>query len=518
MSSFQDQIIECYYQSTPFQQLVMYPTLAPHLVPDHVKENQPPQTPISQPSAPRPLGSVASQERNFGSIVTNERAPHPLGSPVQLSEASAPLSSTATPLASQGEANDASVIMKICREFLVSVSVSVLQAVTSKAPGRHGRAKIQKVTTVKQLRLPLEGMSRKNFLVEALDAHKLTEDYKPEFPFKLWWTGSPGGQKGAATVSTELEFSAPLQSIVKKSGNCNVMITFDLDEMSAFRKTKRVRVFINYWVVLTTFAKPIALTEFPDRSVPFDGYEEFEDVAASKVPRLDNYSDSARLNGHYILRLKGQWKCQEHTGEHGEPGFCYIKPDGGHFGLNTRRLGAWGATWAAQKASLLVPPNCNEFEGVHGGLVTPRPRGRTGPVPRQPSPAATSSPAIDMNLINSLLAAAILPMVSQLSQSQLHLPKPPSFLPPSLASTPESPLVLNDLVAMLEAFHAETSIDIVGRAQDLAHLDFTSDIISKLPLDRLAAAVTLHEGSAFRLQEFAQAWVARKNEKSRIEF
>ncbi|KIK81399.1 hypothetical protein PAXRUDRAFT_93535, partial [Paxillus rubicundulus Ve08.2h10] len=110
-----------------------------------------------------------------------------------------------------------------------------------------GRANIQKVTTVKQLRLPLEGMSHKNFLVEALDAHKLTEDYKPEFPFKLWWTGGfelipsySGGQKGATTVSTELKFSASLQSIVKKSGNCNIMIAFDLDEMSAFHKAKRV--------------------------------------------------------------------------------------------------------------------------------------------------------------------------------------------------------------------------------------------------------------------------------------
>ncbi|KIK82785.1 hypothetical protein PAXRUDRAFT_14666 [Paxillus rubicundulus Ve08.2h10] len=169
----------------------MYPTLAPQPVPDHVKENWPPQTLITQPSAPRPFGSVATQERNFGSVVTNERAEHPLGSPVQLYETPVPPSSTVAPLASRSDTNDPSAITKICREFLVSISVSALQAVTSKAPGRHGRAKIQKVTTVKQLRLPLEGMCCKNFLVEALDAHKLTEDYKPEFPFKLWWTGSP---------------------------------------------------------------------------------------------------------------------------------------------------------------------------------------------------------------------------------------------------------------------------------------------------------------------------------------
>ncbi|KAF8837033.1 hypothetical protein BDN67DRAFT_983523 [Paxillus ammoniavirescens] len=389
------------------------------LVPNHVNENRPPQTLITQPSAPRPLGSVATQGRNFGSVVTNERAEHPLGSPIQLYETLVPPSSTVALLASPSDTNDPSAITKICREFLISISVSALQAVTSEAPGRHGRAKIQKLTTVKQLQLPLEGMSCKNFLVEALDAHKLTEDYKPEFPFKL------GGQKGAATIS-------------------------------AFRKAKRVHLFPNYWVVLITFMKPFALMELPDGSVQTKGYR--------------------KMSLHQS---------------------------------------AWGAAWATQKASLLVPPNCNKFKGAHGGLVTLRPCGRTGPAPQQPSPTATSSPAIDMNLINSLLTAAILPIVSQLSQSRLHLSKHLSSLPPSLASAPKSPLVLNDLITMLEVFCAEMSIDIVDRAQDLAHLDFTSNIIAKLPLDRLAA---LREGSAFHLQEFAHAWVARKNEKSRIEF
>jgi hypothetical protein len=77
------------------------------------------------------------------------------------------------------------------KEFLVSISVSALQAMTSDLPGKHGKAKIQKVTTVKQLRLALEGMSYEDFISEALRAHKLFDDYKAEFPFKLWWTGSP---------------------------------------------------------------------------------------------------------------------------------------------------------------------------------------------------------------------------------------------------------------------------------------------------------------------------------------
>ncbi|KAG2742900.1 hypothetical protein P692DRAFT_20878935 [Suillus brevipes Sb2] len=319
-SSVQDRIIERYYQSTPFQQLVMYPTLAPQFVPAHVKENRMPSSFNHSPQK-SPIASTPVRGMNFGSVITNGQGLQVLGSPIDLPDSSLP-ANDGVPLSQEADEAPHDIIV-IRKEFL------------------HSKAKIQKVTTVKQLRLALEGMSHEDIISEALRAHKLFDDYKAEFPFKLWWTGSPGGQKGAATISTHLDFDISLQSMVRKSGNCNVMISFDLDEMSAFRKAKR----------------PFALLNLPDDGGSGDGFE--EDVTSTKVPRLENYSDSARVNGHFILRLKSQWKCQEHKGEHGEPGFCFVKPDGDHLGLNTRRLVSWGSAWANGDASISSPPNCN---------------------------------------------------------------------------------------------------------------------------------------------------------------
>ncbi|KAG2048101.1 hypothetical protein BDR06DRAFT_1024597 [Suillus hirtellus] len=323
---------------------------------------------------------------------------------------------------------------------------------TSDLPGKHGKAKIQKVTTVKQLRLALEGMLYKDFISEALRAHKLFDDYKPEFPFKLWWTGSLGGQKGAATISSHLNFDVSLQSIVRKSGNCNVMISFDLDEMSAFCKAKQ----------------PFALLNLSDDGGPGDGFD--EDVTSTK----------------------SQWKCQEHKGEHGEPGFCFVKPDGDHLGLNTHHLGAWSAAWANGKASISSPPNCKEFDGAFSSSgLTSHTRGKSGPH----SSPVTASPSgtLDINLVNSLLTAAILPMVSRLSQeqsNQVMTPGPNVSHPwQTFSLPPVSMVMLEELTVMLKAFHAETTIDIINRAQHLAELDFTVDLLTELSVDKLIKVI-----------------------------
>ncbi|KAG1719080.1 hypothetical protein EDB19DRAFT_1975132 [Suillus lakei] len=481
-SSVQDRIIEWYYQSTPFQQLVIYPTLAPQFVPAHVKENLMP-TSFNHSPQKSPIMSTPVQGMNFGSVITNGQGPQVLGSPIDLPDSPLP-ANNGVPLLQEADKAPHDIIV-IRKEFLINISVSALQAMTSDLPRKHGKAKIQKVTTVKQLRLALEGMSYKDFISGALHAHKLFDDYKAEFPFKLWWTGSPGGQKGAATISTHLDFEISLQSIVHKLGNCNVMISFDLDEMSAFRKAKR----------------PFALLNLPDNGGSGDVFKE-------DVPWLENYSDSAR----------SQWKCQEHKGEHGEPGFCFVKPDGDHLGLNTRCLGAWGSAWANGDASISSPPNCKEFNGAFGNSSpTSRTRGKSGP--RLSLPAASPTGTLDMNLINSLLTAAILPMVSRLSQEQPNqamAPCPASSRPQkSFSLPPVSMVVLKELTAMLEAFRAETTIDIVNRAQHLAELDFTVDLLTELSVDKLVEVIGLCEGDIFRLQKFAKGWVERRNEKSR---
>ncbi|KAG0692861.1 hypothetical protein DFH29DRAFT_881979 [Suillus ampliporus] len=463
-SSVQDRIIERYYQSTPFRQLVMYPTLAPQFVPARVKENLMPSSFNHSPQK-SPIG------------------PQVLGSPIDLPDSPLP-ANNGVPLSQEANEAPHDIIVILThwlsgKEFLVSISVSALQAMTSDLPGKHGKAKIQKVTTVKQLQLALEDMSYEDFISEALRAHKLFDDYKAEFPFKL------GGQKGAATISTRLDFEISLQSIVRKSGNCNVMISFDLDEMSAFCKAKR----------------PFALLNLPDDGGSGDGFK--EDVTSTKVPWLENYSDSARVNGHFILQLKS---------------FCFVKPDGDHLGLNTHHLGAWGSAWANGDASISSPPNCKEFDGAFGSSSpTSHTCGKSGP--RLSLPAALPAGTLDMNLINSLLTAAILPMVSRLSQEQPNqamAPGPASSCPQkSFSLPPVSMVVLKELTAMLEAFRAETTIDIVNRAQHLAELDFTVDLLTKLSVDKLVEVIGLCKGGIFRLQKFAKGWVERRNEKSR---
>jgi hypothetical protein len=62
-----------------------------------------------------------------------------------------------------------------------------------------------------------------------------------------------------------------------------------------------------------------------------------------KVPRLDNYTELEQLQGSIILQLKTKWPCEKHQGEHGNPGFCYVDPTGGHLGLNNHKLKIWAA-------------------------------------------------------------------------------------------------------------------------------------------------------------------------------
>lgn len=57
----------------------------------------------------------------------------------------------------------------------------------------------------------------------------------------------------------------------------------------------------------------------------------------------------SQLHGDIILKLKDTHPCEKHRGEHGEPGYCYIAPDGSHVGLNNRRF----AIWAAAMVSLI---------------------------------------------------------------------------------------------------------------------------------------------------------------------
>ena len=58
---------------------------------------------------------------------------------------------------------------------------------------------------------------------------------------------------------------------------------------------------------------------------------------------MEGFSDATQLHGRFILELKKKWPCQQHYGEHGELGFCYVTPAGEHIHLNSLHLKAWAA-------------------------------------------------------------------------------------------------------------------------------------------------------------------------------
>jgi hypothetical protein len=60
------------------------------------------------------------------------------------------------------------------------------------------------------------------------------------FCFKLNLLFCSGGEKKAPTISTEDEFERSKASILKKSGQCDIGIQFDLDMMDGYRIRKRV--------------------------------------------------------------------------------------------------------------------------------------------------------------------------------------------------------------------------------------------------------------------------------------
>jgi hypothetical protein len=62
-----------------------------------------------------------------------------------------------------------------------------------------------------------------------------------------------------------------------------------------------------------------------------------------QIPRLDMFSNAQQLHGIHAQHIKNEWPCQQHLGENGRPGACYITPSGKHVGLNIRRLAVWAA-------------------------------------------------------------------------------------------------------------------------------------------------------------------------------
>ncbi|CAE6438267.1 unnamed protein product [Rhizoctonia solani] len=353
-------------------------------------------------------------------------------------------------------------------QYMVDVTHHFIKSFPSHVRGRPDQ--LRKTHEVKTWNIEdLETVSRVDFVNQCLSTHELEDDFRASStrgpPFKISWTGSSGGKAGARTFETDEEFNIYRRQFLdadKTGKNMTIAVSFDTEEMDAFRAKKRIC-----------------------------GAADAPDAPAQKITRVEQAEEASQINGKFILMLKATHKCADHPGEHGEPGHCFVTQTGEHLGLNMRRLSVWSAAMAAGEATRYVPPNLPEFDGVQvGGLAAPKPRGRA---PTCSSASLSPPGSIDTSLI---LVAALVPVISTLVQrcEALQMPSPlPAYpsatavpvastsqvmldgaTPPSPPSTPDS-----HIKDCLVAFKAKSGIDLLRHVDALKHRDLTPNVIPK---------------------------------------
>ncbi|KAI0048884.1 hypothetical protein FA95DRAFT_1557461 [Auriscalpium vulgare] len=333
--------------------------------------------------------------------------------------------------------------------------------------------------------------TRAAFIDEFLRIHTLSTQYRAglEGPgFKLSWTGSNGGKTGAPTIETDAEFAVAAGALLQKK-NCAVTVEFDTDTMVGYRARK------------TDFG-PLAVNE--------------ELASGTHVPHVEGFSEEAQIHGKMILLLKKRWPCQNHPGEHGEDGYCYVTPTSEHIGLNSRKFKSWAAAMAAGDATKNEPPANMDFESSRDGRITlVRARGRSGPHAVQP-PTPTPTPPSDTT---ALLMTAILSTLVQKrprSRSRSRSPHPPSTpTRPRIASIPMSPIPRRDaeLRACLSDFAEAEGIDMTGCEEALSVLELRPSVIPHMDWRRLCEITGVAEGRVVALQVYCKAWCERLDEK-----
>lgn len=403
--------------------------------------------------------------------------------------------------------------------YLVSVIHHWTEAtpISTRTRGRPPTSKKNQV--VKSDRMRLDSLTRYELANASLSLHNLEDEYsaskKCGFGFKMWWTGSSGGKSTAATIETDAEYDLILTQLrasnsKRGSKEITVFVAFDTDEMDAFRVRKHGRAF-----------------EHVDNGFNF----------GTKVPRLADMDPAAQLHSEFILKLKHTHPCEQHRGEHGEVGYCYVSPNGNHLGLNNRRLAIWGAAMAAGEATRHVPPNVAEFDGCQiSGSTIAKPRGKVGPAHLAPTAAAAPATATPTDA-TSLLMAAMVPLLVSLTQSMVPragqpAPAVPATLSPDVpapvgsASAPQvdgmdldlPPTIIflhSHTLDCLIAFKSETNIDIVDKHKALEHRELTPDIIPEVPHHHLAGVLGVSEGKTIKFQLFCRRWARNFAQKGK---
>jgi len=261
------------------------------------------------------------------------------------------------------------------------------------------------------------------------------------------------------------------------------------------------------------------------------GYAEYSCIYTPQVPRVETFSESSQLHGALILELKKKWPCTLHLGENGDAGYCYISPNAVHIGLNNRKLKIWASAivsslhhilesslmslfQAAADATKHEPPSTVDFDGIRDGrIIAKKPRGRTGPRAQEVAAAPTTD-------TNALLMAAVIPLLTRLSEKRPRSPSPsrqPAIQPsPStpcrskVGSLPFSPIPGrgSELRTCLSDFTEASGLDLTACEDTLMERELTPDIIPDVPVDHLCTITGAVEGRIWKFQVYCKRWNA----------
>ncbi|KAF9032739.1 hypothetical protein BJ165DRAFT_1328515, partial [Panaeolus papilionaceus] len=389
-----------------------------------------------------------------------------------------------------------SFFLDSCSNYCIAghlVNVTLFYTPTQPAISRNKaipkKAKITKMDTIS-----MGSISRVEFIKAFLKIHGLHETFSPGThsgpDFKLWWTGASGGKSGAPSIQNDHQFGVALEALQKKDWrNVQVGVEIDVDDMEGFRIKQIVPPGVN------------------DSQV--GGEEEL--AYGTQVPQVEAFSELTQLHGHFILELKKKWPCQQHFGEHGQTGYCYVSAASKHIMLNPLRLKTWAAAMAAGDATKHEPPHAPAFDGAHdGNVVGPRSRGRTGPHPAM-------APSSDVNRdAMALLMMSLVPVLTGMSQKnsrkRSHSMSSPPTTPKrfkSSAST-ESPLPEKEfeLRKCLRDLAELEGIDWTPFEIEMRMEDYTPDIIpfvSDTELRRISGAPN---SAVLKAKKFCKEWSA----------
>ncbi|TEB26329.1 hypothetical protein FA13DRAFT_1795757 [Coprinellus micaceus] len=337
-------------------------------------------------------------------------------------------------------------------------------------PGAKPTKKSQ--STIKVFSHDLTAMSRMELSAVMLLVHRLGQAFHPGVRFRMYWAGSAGGKSGAASILTDADFDVNLAALFRKRIKPEVCVEFSSMDLEPFH--------IQEVAVQNAAA----------------GVNEEELIFGTQVPQVSSFTTNTQFHGVYIMELKKKHRCDQHCGEHGEPGYCYVAPDGTHVRLNMHRLRLWAAAWAAGEATKYQPPNTEVFDSPRNGVGT----GST-----------------DLATLQSLVVAALLPTVlagkkrvRSPSLSPRHYRTPPrastSHLSPPLSPLPPPG---TELEVFLAAFNAKEGINFTSYVSAFEQLDLTPDVIPSADTALIADICMTTIGKALKLKIFGKKWSAR---------